>query len=214
MRQASIFRQITACVLATALVGAAPAALADNDMPRRGMMGPGMMNGGGPYGPGYGQGHGYGPGMQGAGPCGGYGPGMMGPGYGYGPGYGMGPGMMQGYGPGMMGPGYGMGPGMMMGPGYGPMMGGYGWGSSNMGRLTEKQVERLRQIQQDEWKNNAKLMQQMQERQRELYRMQLADQPDYDAIEKKSRQIGQLQQQMTQHRIEMQKRMQEALDQD
>jgi hypothetical protein len=84
-------------------------------------MGPGMMDPGWGYGPGY---YGYGPGMMG--------PGMMGPGYGYGygmmgpgmmgPGYGYGHGMM---GPGMMGPGWGYGPGMMgrdwgRGPQYGP----------------------------------------------------------------------------------------------
>ena len=114
MRRARLARELTACTLAVALAGAASTALADDDMPRRGMTGPGMMDGTGPHGPGYGygqgqgygpgygygQGQGYGPGygygMRGGGPCGGYGRGMTGPGYG-------------GYGPGMVGPGYGRG---------------------------------------------------------------------------------------------------------
>ena len=204
MKQTRLVRNLTACSLAAALLGAAPMmAVADDDRPRRGMMGPGMMEGYGPYGPGYG--------MQGAGPCapGGYGPGMMGPG------------MMQGYGPGMMqgyGPGYG--PGMMQG--YGPMHGygggmmapGYGVGSSNLGRLTEKQRERMQELQQEEQKDHWELMQKMQERQRELYRMQLADEPDYDAIKKKSRELGKLQQEMAEERIEMHRQMRNVLEQD
>lgn len=204
MKQTRLVRNLTACSLAAALLGAAPMmAVADDDRPRHGMMGPGMMEGYGPYGPGYG--------MQGAGPCapGGYGPGMMGPG------------MMQGYGPGMMqgyGPGYG--PGMMQG--YGPMHGygggmmapGYGVGSSNLGRLTEKQRERMRELQQEEQKDHWELMQKMQERQRELYRMQLADEPDYDAIKKKSRELGKLQQEMAEERIEMHRQMRNVLEQD
>ena len=197
MNKSRLVRELTACTLAAAVVGATPAALADDDTPRRGMMGPGMMmDGNGPYGPGYGQG------MHGGGPCV-YGPGAM-----HGSGQGM---MMPGYR--MMGPGYSMGPGMMgPGYGYGPMMGGYGWGSSNMGRLTEQKAERLREIQQERWQQHAELMEQMHERQRELYRMQLADDPDYEAIKKKSREIGKLQQEMALHRIEAHQQMQEALE--
>jgi Spy/CpxP family protein refolding chaperone len=56
-------------------------------------------------------------------------------------------------------------------------------------------------------------MQKMQDRQRELQRLQLAEEPDYDAIKEKSREIGELQQQMAEERIEMHKHMREALDQ-
>ena len=205
-----LLRELTACGLAATMLTAAPAALAEDDQPRRGMMGPGMMgpgmmNNSGPYGSGYG--------MRGAPPCtpGGYGPGMMGPGMmqGYGPG------MMQGYGPGMMGgygPGYG--PGMMQGYGPGMMAPGFGMGSSNLGRLTEEQHERLRELQQQEQKELWESMQKMQDRQREIQRMQLADEPDYDAIKEKSREISELQQEMAEERIDMHKRMREALDQD
>ncbi|MCL7744140.1 hypothetical protein LV476_04125 [Guyparkeria hydrothermalis] len=203
MRKSTFVRELTACSLAIALAGAAPTAVADNDQPRRGMMGPGMMDGYGPYGPGYG--------MQGAAPCvpGGYGPGMMGPGmmHGYGPG------MMQGYGPGYgpgMMPGYGAG--MMQGYGPGMMAPGYGTGSSNLGRLTEKQRERLRELQQEEQQEHLELMQQMQEHQRELYRMQLADDPDYEAIKKKSRHLNELQQEMAEERIEMHRKMRDILE--
>ncbi|WP_322520678.1 hypothetical protein SR882_07725 [Guyparkeria halophila] len=236
-----LLRELTACGLAATMLTAAPAVLADDDKPRRGMYGPGMMDGSGPYGPGYGQGYGqgYGPGygMQGGAPCtpgAGYGqgmmgpgmmgPGMMGPGYGGGYGGGYGHGMMQpGYGPGMMGPGYGAGYGPgMMGPGYGqgmmgsggygPMMNGSGpgWGGQP---LSEKQRERMRELQQEEQKAHWERMQKMQDRQRELQRLQLAEEPDYDAIKEKSREIGELQQQMAEERIEMHKRMREALDQ-
>jgi len=77
----------------------------------------------------------------------GYGPGMMG---GYGPG-GYGPGMMGGYGPGMMG------------GGYGGMMGGWGAGSSTWGiqDLTKEQRTKIRDIQQESWKQQWPLMQQM-----------------------------------------------------
>ena len=72
--------------------------------------GPGMMGGGGGYGPGYGM-------------MGGYGPGMMG-GYGH---------------QGMMGGGYGPGYGMMGGYSPGPMMGGSGYygGQANLNLTTE-----------------------------------------------------------------------------
>jgi len=98
MRTSLISKLIGMAFAAALAIGAANAWAADADQATGGYgpygMGPGMMWGGGGYGPGYG---------------------MMG---GYGP-YGMGPGMMGGYGmgPGMMG-GYGMGPGMM---GYGPL---------------------------------------------------------------------------------------------
>lgn len=93
-------------------------------------------------------GPGYGPGMMG-----GYGPGMMGD-YGYGPGMmgGYGPGMMGAYGPGMMG---GYGPGMM-GPG---MMGGYG--PNAVADLTADQRAKISEAQQDFWKKQWPLMQQM-----------------------------------------------------
>lgn len=194
------------------------------------MYGSGMMGGSGPYGPGFGSG--YGPGMMG--PGGGYGPGMMGPGYrggcqpgmmdpGYGGGYGpgmmgrgssYGPGMMmRGYGPGMMGPGQGggYGPGMM-GPGYG---GGYvpEWGAGGQ-RLTDQQRDRLRDVQGEQHDKQVELMQKMQERQRELYRLQLADEPNYEAIKQKSREIGNLQQKMAEERIEAHKRMEKALGAD
>ncbi|KTG17531.1 MULTISPECIES: periplasmic heavy metal sensor [unclassified Guyparkeria] len=213
MKQIRLVRNLTACSLAVALLGSAPMmAVADDDQPRRGMMGPGMMDGYGPYGPGYG--------MQGAGPCapgGGYGSGMMGPGmmHGYGPG------MMQGYGPGygqgMMqgyGPMHGYGGGMMQGYGPGMMAPGYGMGSSNLGRLTEKQRERMRELQQEEKKEHWERMQKMQQHQRELYRMQLADEPNYDAIKEKSRELGKLQQEMAEERIEMHRKMRDVLEKD
>lgn len=201
MKQTSLIRKLTACSLAATLMSAAPMmAMADDDRPHRGMMGSGMMDG---YGPGYG--------MQGAAPCapGSYGPGMMGPGmmHGYGPAYG--PGMMQGY-----GPMHGYGGGMMQGYGPGMMAPGYGVGSSNLGRLTEKQRERMRELQQEEREAHWELMQKMQERHRELYRMQLADDPDYDAIKKKSRELGKLQQEMAEERIEMHRQMRNVLEND
>lgn len=230
MRKVRLVRELSACALAVVVAGAAPAALSDEHMPRQGMYGSGMMGGSGPYGPGFGSG--YGPGMMG--PGGGYGPGMMGPGYrggcqpgmmdpGYGGGYGpgmmgrgssYGPGMMmRGYGPGMMGPGQGggYGPGMM-GPGYG---GGYvpEWGAGGQ-RLTDQQRDRLRDVQGEQHDKQVELMQKMQERQRELYRLQLADEPNYEAIKQKSREIGNLQQKMAEERIEAHKRMEKALGAD
>jgi len=77
----------------------------------------------------------YGPGMMG-----GYGHGMMG---GYGGGYG--PGMMGGY-------GSGMGPGMMGGPGGAGL---------DVPDLTADQRGKIRQVQQDFWKKQWPLMQQM-----------------------------------------------------
>ena len=205
MKQSKLVRNLTACSLAAAMLGAMPLAVAGDDRPPRA-----MMDGYGPHGPSYG--------MQGAGPCvpgGGYGPGTMGPGMmqgygpgmmrGYGPGYGAGygPGPMQGYGPGMM---QGYGPGMM-GPGYGA-------GSSNLGRLTDKQRERIGKLQQKNQEEHWKLMQKMQDRQRELYRMQLADDPDYEAIKEKSRELGELQQEMAEERIEMHRQMRNVLEED
>lgn len=83
---------------------------------------------------------------------------MGGPGYGYGYGYGEGPGMMGGYGPGMMGGGPGMG--MGMGWGGGPMMGG---GARGLGiaDLSAEQRGKIKQAQQDFWKKQWPLMQQM-----------------------------------------------------
>ena len=185
MKTKRLVRELTACSMAIALAGAAPTALAGDDQPKRGMTGPGMMDG---YGP------------QANGPCmpNGYGPGMM-----------HGNGMMPGYGPGMM-PGYGSG----MMPGYGPgMMPGYGAGSSNLGRLTEGQQERLREIQQEAQEERWDQIREMQERHREFYRLQLADEPDYEAIKEKSREISELRQEMMEQHINTQKKMREALEQ-
>jgi Spy/CpxP family protein refolding chaperone len=75
------------------------------------------------------------------------------------PGYG--PGMMGGYGPGGYGTG-GYGPGMM-GGGYGGMMGGWGAGTRNWGiqDLSAEQRTKIRDIQQNAWKKQWPLMQQM-----------------------------------------------------
>ncbi len=104
--------------------------------------------------------------------------------------------MMGGYGPGMMGLGY---------DGYAPQ-----W-RAGVQRLTDRQRDRLRDIQAEQHEKQFELMREMQDRQRELYRMQLADEPDYEAIKKKSREIGDLQQKMAEERIEAHKRMEKAL---
>ena len=106
-------------------------------------MGPGMMGG---YGP-------AGPGMMGPGTMGGYGPG----GYGM-----MGPGMMGGYGPG----GYGMmGPGMMGGYGQGGygMMGGYGYGALGQLNLSGEQRTRINEIERETARRQWEIMGKMHE---------------------------------------------------
>jgi len=218
MRPIKHWRNLTACTLAAALLGSSPAILgADNDDDRpRGSPGPGMMHDGGAYGPGM---------MRGGGS--GYGPGMS-PGYGngYGPGYGM----MPGYGPGMM-PGYGHGPGMMQGygpmPGYGPMQGpgmgmmpGYGPGTWDQGQqrypheLTDEQRQRLQRIQREHQERNWELMDRMREEQRRLYRLDQAPTPDWDAIEKSTRRLGELRQQMIERELQTQRRTHELLQGD
>ncbi len=104
--------------------------------------------------------------------------------------------MMGGYGPGIRGLGY---------DGYAPQ-----WRAGGQ-RLTDRQRDRLRDIQAEQHEKQFELMRKMQDRQRELYRMQLADEPDYEAIKKKSREIGDLQQKMAEERIEAHKRMEKAL---
>ncbi|WP_372592293.1 periplasmic heavy metal sensor, partial [Guyparkeria sp.] len=121
-------------------------------------------------------------------------PGMM---QGYGPNGGYGPGMMQGYGPGMM---QGYGPGA----GYGP-----DWNT-----LTDRQRQRLQDVQREHQERNWKLMEQMQEEQQRLYRLNQAPRPDYDAIEKSTRNLNELQQKMNERHIQTRKQMQEVLEGD
>ncbi len=200
MRNTRFVRGMSACTLAIALTGVASSGLANEKQQRGyaggGMYGPGMMQGYGPGGcepgmmPGYGPGGGYGPGMmQGYGPGGGYGPGMM-----HGQGYG--PGMMQGSGQGAYGPG---------------MMQGQGRTGAN---LSEKQQKRLQNIHQESYEKNWKLMEQMQKEQQNLYRLNQAPKADYDAIEKATKALGELRQQMAEEQIQTRKRIQQALSED
>jgi len=156
----------------------------------------------GGYGP-----YGMGPGMMWGG--GGYGPGMMG---GYG-GYGMGPGMMgggYGYGPGMMG-GYGMGPGMMGGGyGYGPgMMMGYG--ALHGLDLSDEQRAKIDKIFDTERKQHWGIMGQMLEEQNKLRDLYNADQPDPKKVGAVYGQIAKLQQQMLETHVQASNQMQQVL---
>jgi Spy/CpxP family protein refolding chaperone len=234
MLQTRHFRDLTACTLAIVLTGATSMTLAaESETETQARSAPGMMQNAGPgYGPGMMQGwprgscgpgmmRGYGPGMmQGYGPgmMQGYGPGMM---QGYGPGMmqGYGPGMMQGYGPGMMqgyGPGMmrGYGPGMMQG--YGPgMMQGYGPGPNygpDGNNLTDQQRQRLQEIRQEHRQKHWQLMEKAWEEQQRLYRLNQAPEPDYEAIEKSIKALGELRQQMAEEWIQTRRRIQEALD--
>lgn len=140
-------------------------------------------------GPGYGPGPGPGPG---------YGPGMMG-GYGYGPGPGpgYGPGMMGGYGP---GPGYG--PGMMGGFGYGPgMMGGYG--PNLLPDLSADQRTRISEAQQDFWKKQWPLMQQMHA---QMWSQQGAA-PDDTTARRTYEALAAVQKQMFENQLEMRRKI-------
>ena len=207
MRQRTHWRQLAACSLAAALLGSSPVALgADTDQDRpRGTQGPGMMHDGGGYGPGMmrGGGPGYGPGTR-SGYDNGYGRGYE---NGYGPGYGM----MPGYGPGMM-QGYDPmhGPGMM--PGYGPRMGDQ---DQRYPRdLTDEQRQRLQRIQREHQERNWELMDRMREEQRQLYRLEQDATPDWDEIEKSTRRMGELRQQMIERRLQTQRRMHEVLQEE
>jgi Spy/CpxP family protein refolding chaperone len=130
------------------------------------------------YGPGMG-GHGYGPGMQG------YGSGMMG-----------GPGMMGGYGPGMM-------------DGYGPGMGGGGGGPRALGipDLSAEQRTKIKQAQQDFWKKQWPLMQQMHSATWDGESAELDDQgarKNYEAV-------AGLHKQMFENQLELRKRIDGSL---
>jgi Spy/CpxP family protein refolding chaperone len=127
---------------------------------------------------------GYGPGMMG---YGGYGPGMMG--------YG------GGYGPGMMGGGYG---GMMGGWGGG-MMGGWGAGSRAWGvqDLTAEQRTKIREIQQNAWKKQWPLMQQMHSAEFAAEGAELDSQAERQQYEA----VAALHKQMFENRLEMRRQI-------
>lgn len=131
-------------------------------------------------------------------------------------GAGMGPGMMMtpsaagcpGMGSGMgPGAGYGMGPGMA---GAGPMgMGRMGFmGNLNLNDAQMEQVARLRgELQQ----KHRKLMQQMWEHQDQLQALYLAEKRDSAAIGKVYGRMSELQREMLESHVEMEKRMEAVL---
>lgn len=121
----------------------------------------------------------------------GWGPGMMG---GYGEGYGYGPGMMGGYGGGY---GPGMGGGMGMG------MGGGGPRALALADLSAEQRGKIRQAQQDFWKKQWPLMQQMHSTAWDADGAELDDQAarkNYDAV-------AGLHKQMFENQLELRKRI-------
>ena len=190
--------------------GALLAGAAQADEPRNAppAYGPGMM---GAYGPG----GGYGPGMMGGwGPGrGGYGPGMMG---GYGPG-GYGPGMMGGYGrggygPGMMG-GYGggYGPGMMGGLGAGMGYGMMGLGPLYALDLTEQQLAKVTQIQDETRRKNWSVMGKLQDEGAHMRDLFLADKRDPAAIGKQAMKIADLRRQMLEASVDAHNRVEALL---
>lgn len=171
-------------------------------------MGPGMMNGSGPWGNapgrgGYGPGAGYhrgGPGAYGGGSPGrGFAngaPWMMGGGYG---GYGMGPGMMGGgYG------GYGMGSGMMGGGyggyGMGPRMWAYGAGS--VLALNDAQQKKIEAIEDAQFKKQWALMPQMRAAIEESWRNFEAGKIDVDAAMKAAKAMEDVRLQMLRNHLE------------
>jgi len=189
--------------------------------PGRGGMGPGMM-GQGYSGRGMMGGSGYGPGMMG----GGYGPGMMG---GYGGmgmmgGYG-GMGMMGGYGGfGMMG-GYG-GSGMMMGGFGGPgmmggfggmgMMGGYGMDMMGVGPLgmldlSDKQRDKIYDIQRDMRKQQWGMMEGMFKEMDKVNDLMSAEKRDTKAILAAYDPITKLQRKMLENHIDASNRVDAVL---
>jgi len=154
-------------------------------------MGPGMMWGGGGYGPGMMGGYGMGPGMMG----------------GYG-GYGMGPmGMMGGMmGPGMMGGGYG-GMGMMgMGPG---MMGGYG--GFNGLNLSDEQRAKIDKIFDAERKQHWSVMGKMMDEQNKLRDLYAQETPDPKKVGAVYGEIAKLRQQMIEAHVQASNQMQQVL---
>jgi Spy/CpxP family protein refolding chaperone len=135
--------------------------------------------------------------------------------YGAGPGYGMGPGMMWGPGgggPGMMGGGgmmgwHGMGRGMMgpgmMGPGMGPM-GGYWAGGLD---LSDEQRTKINAIHDEVRKQHWSLMGEMMDERAKVRDLYDAAKPDYEAIEKSYKRIGELRQKMLESSFDAHKRM-------
>ncbi|WP_372592570.1 Spy/CpxP family protein refolding chaperone, partial [Guyparkeria sp.] len=77
--------------------------------------------------------------------------------------------------------------------------------------LTDQQRQRLQEIREKNSEKMGELMEQMEERQRELYRLNQAPDPDYDAMRETTKAIGELQQQMAKERIEARKQMHEAV---
>jgi Spy/CpxP family protein refolding chaperone len=132
------------------------------------------------------------------------------PGYGPGPGAGYGPGMMGGYGGGMMG---GYGPGTMGGYGGG-MMGGYGHGMMGPGGygaladLTADQRGRIKQAQQDFFKKQWPLMQQMHSAE---WDGSAADPADEQAARKSYDAASGLHKQMFENQLELRKRIDAVL---
>lgn len=130
------------------------------------------------------------------------------PGYGPGPGAGYGPGMMGGYGGGMMG---GYGPGMM--GGYGPgMMGGHGMmgpgGYGALADLTADQRGKIKQAQQDFFKKQWPLMQQMHSTE---WDGSAADPADEQAARKSYDAVAALHKQMFENQLELRKRIDAVL---
>lgn len=137
---------------------------------------------------------GYGHGMMG-----GYaGPGMMG-GYGYSPGHG--PGMMGGY-------GYGYGAGMMGGYGRGGMMGlGHLYGLN----LSNEQLAKINQIQDEIRKKNWGLMGKLLDEQAQMRDLLLADKRDPAAIGKQAMKMADLRRQMLEANVDAHNRIEALL---
>jgi Spy/CpxP family protein refolding chaperone len=125
------------------------------------------------------------------------------PGYGPGPGAGYGPGMMGGYGPGMMG---GYGGGMMGGYGQGMMMGPGGYGA--LADLTADQRSKIKQAQQDFFKKQWPLMQQMHSAE---WEGSAADPADEQAARKSYDAASGLHKQMFENQLELRKRIDAVL---
>lgn len=121
----------------------------------------------------------------------------------------------------------GMGPGMMMSPGTGGCTGmgpgmGYGMagaGPMGMGRmgfmghlnLNDAQVEQVAKLRSELQQKHRKLMQQMWEHQDQLQALYLAEKRDSAAIGKVYGKMSELQREMLESHVEMEKRMEAVL---
>lgn len=144
------------------------------------------------------------------GPSPGWGPGMMGN---------YGPGMMGGYGPGRgaYGPGAGgYGPGMM---GGGGMMGGYGYGRGGMMGLgplqaldlSNEQLGKINQIQDETRRKNWGVMGKLIDEQSHMRDLFLADRRDPAAIGKQAMKIADLRRQMLEASVDAHNRVEALL---